>query len=107
MIIHISGAPGSGKTTIGLKLKEHYKTKVIVKDLDDLFAEFMKLNTTKFSSKKYQNFINDFINKHNNKSIIFVGLNTEHITNKFYNINPDSKLRYDNSNDIDCLNILI
>ncbi len=78
MIIHISGAPGSGKTTIGLKLKKHYKTKVIVKDLDDLFAEFMKLNTTKFSSKKYQNFINDFINKHNNKSIIFVRLNSEH-----------------------------
>ena len=36
MIIHISGAPGSGKTTIGLYLKKHYKTKVIVKDLDDL-----------------------------------------------------------------------
>jgi uridine kinase len=38
MIIHISGAPGSGKTTIELKLKKYYKTKVIVKDLDDLFA---------------------------------------------------------------------
>ena len=91
MIIHISGAPGSGKTTIGLKLKKYYKTKVIVKDLDDLFAEFMKLNTKKFSSKKYQNFIDDFINKHNNKSIIFVGLNSEHLTNKFYKINPDYK----------------
>ena len=94
MIIHISGAPGSGKTTIGLKLKEHYKIKVIVKDLDDLFAEFMKLNT-KFSIKKYQNFIDDFINKHNNKSIIFVGLNSEHITNKFYKINPDYKFYID------------
>jgi len=91
MIIHISGAPGSGKTTIGLRLKKHYKTKLIVKDLDDLFAEFMKLNTKKFSSKKYQNFIDDFINKHNNKSIIFVGLNSEHLTNKFYKINPDYK----------------
>ena len=67
MIIHISGAPGSGKTTIGLKLKKYYKTKVIVKDLDDLFAEFMKLNTNKFSSKNYQKFIDDFINKHNKK----------------------------------------
>ena len=95
MIIHIQGAHGSGKTTIGLKLKEHYKNKVIVKDLDDLFAEFMKLNTTKFSSKKYQNFIDDFINKHNNKSIIFVGLNSEHITNKFYKINPDYKFYID------------
>ncbi len=100
MIIHISGAPGSGKTTIGLKLKKHYKTKVIVKDLDDLFAEFMKLNTKKFSSKKYQNFIDDFINKHNNKSIIFVGLNSEHLTNKFYKINPDYKFYIDLSVDI-------
>jgi adenylate kinase family enzyme len=95
MIIHISGAPGSGKTTIGLKLKKHYKIKVIVKDLDDLFGEFMKLNTKKFSSKKYQKFIDDFINKHNNKSIIFVGLNSEHITNKFYKINPDYKFYID------------
>lgn len=36
-IIHISGAPGSGKTTLGLKLKKYYKNKVIVTDLDDLF----------------------------------------------------------------------
>ncbi len=55
----------------------------------------MKLNTTKFSSKIYQNFINDFINKHNNKSIIFGGLNSEHITNKNYNINPDYKFYID------------
>ena len=91
MIIHISGAPGSGKTTIGLKLKKVYKTKVIIKDLDDLFAEFMKLNTGKFSSKKYQKFIDDFINKHNIKSIIFVGLNSEHITKNIYKLNPDYK----------------
>ena len=89
MIIHISGAPGSGKTTIGLKLKKYYKTKVIVKDLDDLFAEFIKLNAKKFSGKKYQCFINDFINKHNKKPIIFVGLNSEHLTNKFYKLNSD------------------
>ena len=55
--------------------------------MDDLFAEFMKFNTEKFNSKKYQNFIDDFINKH--KTIIFVGLNSKHITNKFYKINPD------------------
>ena len=91
MIIHISGAPGSGKTTIGLKLKEIYKTKVIIKDLDDLFGEFMKLNTGKFSSKKYQKFIDDFINKKNKKPIIFVGLNSEHLTKKIYKLNPDHK----------------
>jgi hypothetical protein len=89
MIIHISGAPGSGKTTLGLKLKKYYKINVIVKDLDDLFAEFMKLNINKFNSKKYQMFIDNFINKHNNKSIIFVGLNSEHLTNKFYKLHSD------------------
>ena len=51
----------------------------------------MKLNTKNFSSIKYQKFIDNFINKHNNKSIIFVGLNSEHLTNKFYKINPDYK----------------
>jgi thymidylate kinase len=95
MIIHISGAPGSGKTTIGQKLKEHYKFKVIIKDLDDLFTEFKTLNTTKFSSKKYQIFINDFINKHNDKSIIFVGLNCNPVKSKFYNLNPDYKFYID------------
>lgn len=100
MIIHISGAPGTGKSTLGMKLKKYYKTKVIVKDLDDLFAEFMKLNTKKFSSIKYQKFIDNFINKHNNKSIIFVGLNSEHITDKFYKINPDYKFYIDLSVDI-------
>lgn len=83
------------KSTRIRKNNNRTKIKVIVKDLDDLCAEFMKLNTTKFSSKKYQNFINDFINKHNNKSIIFVELNSEHITNKFYNINPDYKFYID------------
>jgi hypothetical protein len=77
-----------------MKLKKYYKSKVIVKDLDDLFAEFMKLNTKKFSSKKYQNFIDIFINKHN-KSIIFVGLNSEHLTNKFYKLKPDYKFYID------------
>ena len=100
MIIHISGAPGTGKSTLGMKLKKYYKTKVIVKDLDDLFAEFMKLNTKKFSSINYQKFIDNFINKHNNKSIIFVGLNSEHITDKFYKINPDYKFYIDLSVDI-------
>lgn len=42
LIIHICGASGSGKTTLGNKLKEHFKSKIIVKDLDDLRGEFEK-----------------------------------------------------------------
>ena len=34
MIIHISGAPGSGKTTLANKLKRTYKN-IIVEDLEE------------------------------------------------------------------------
>jgi uridine kinase len=43
MIIHISGPSGSGKSTLGGKLKEHFKNKIVVKDLDDLRAELEKI----------------------------------------------------------------
>ena len=55
----------------------------------------MKLNTTKFSSITYQNFIENFIKKHNNKSIIFVGLNIEHPTDKFVKLISDYKFYID------------
>ena len=42
LIIHISGAQGSGKTTLGEKLKEIYGNEIYVKDLDDLFGEFLR-----------------------------------------------------------------
>lgn len=42
LIIHISGALGSGKTTLGDKLKEQFKSKIVVKDLDNLRDEFIK-----------------------------------------------------------------
>jgi len=43
VIIHISGASGSGKTTLGNKIKEELGGKVLVKDLDDLFFDFVKI----------------------------------------------------------------
>jgi hypothetical protein len=42
LIIHISGASGSGKTTLGNKLKENFKSKIVVKDLDELIDEFIQ-----------------------------------------------------------------
>ena len=35
-IIHISGASGAGKTTLGKKLEDKYGSKITVKDIDDL-----------------------------------------------------------------------
>jgi len=91
MIIHISGSPGSGKTTIGKKLKQHFKSKVVVKDLDDLFSEYMESNTTKFNPKKYQKYIDNFIETNHKKPIILVGLNQEHLTKTLYDVYADHK----------------
>jgi len=69
IIIHIAGAQGSGKTTMGNKLLKKYKNKIYVKDLDELHAEN--------KSNDYQQFINEFIKLHNDKPLIFVGLDAE------------------------------
>ena len=66
LIIHISWASGSDKTTLGNKLKEHFKSKIIVKDLDDLRGEFEKkykvVNYLKdFDSNMYQSFLYTYI----------------------------------------------
>lgn len=91
IIIHVSGSPGSGKTTIGNKLKKHFGDEIMVKDLDDLFTEFMKDNHDEFNPESYQEYIYDFIKNNNDKIIIFVGLNSEHITNGLYDIRATHK----------------
>ena len=92
LIIHISGASGSGKTTLGNKLKEYFKSKIVVKDLDNLRDEHIKktYNTSKgwsIDEVKYQKFINEFIDKYK-KPIIFVGLNDNILGTKniYYNV---------------------
>ena len=42
MIFHISGPSGSDKTYLGNKLKEMFKNKKVVMDIDDLRNEFIK-----------------------------------------------------------------
>ena len=44
IIIHNSGSIGSGKTILGNKLKDKYGDKIMVKDLDDLYYEFINQN---------------------------------------------------------------
>jgi uridine kinase len=94
LIIHISGASGSGKTTLGNKLKENFKSKIVVKDLDDLRDEFIKefygnKKWTYIDENEYQLYINDYVNKQK-KPIIFVGLNDNTIYGKnknlYYNV---------------------
>jgi len=94
MIIHISGAPGSGKTTLGKKLIELKKRNVMIFDLDDIFDEFV--SSHRFNSSSYQKFLNNLIKKHSNKHIIFVGLNMDKgHTSKLYNLHADYDIYID------------
>jgi uridine kinase len=86
LIIHISGASGSGKTTLGNRLKQQFKTKIVVKDLDELRDTFIKefygnKNWTYIDENEYQKYIDNFISKQK-KPIIFVGLNDNTIYGK-------------------------
>jgi len=95
-IIHISGASGSGKTTLGNKLKETFGKKIIVKDLDELRAEFIeshygkKFNWEKFDSYLYQSFLDKYILSQK-KPLILVGLNHMFWHNKklYYNVHSE------------------
>ena len=99
LIIHISGASGSGKTTLGNKLKEEFKSKIVVKDLDDLRAEFIKshygkkFNWEKFDSKLYQAFLDEYILSQK-KPLILVGLNHMFWHNKKLYYNVHSQYNY-------------
>jgi uridine kinase len=94
-IFHISGNQGSGKTTLGNKLKKKFKDKIIIKDFDELYHEFK--NTKK---RSYQKYIYDFIKKHKNKNIIFTGLDADTClgsreTNQYYDMKADYKYYID------------
>ena len=93
-IVHISGASGSGKTFLGNRLKEQYRNKIIVQDLDDLRDKFIKnfygtKKWTYINEQEYQNYIDAFIDKQN-KPIVFVGLNDNNVygknKNMYYNL---------------------
>jgi len=85
LVIHISGPSGAGKTTLGNKLKEKYGDEIVVEDLDNLRAEFVKekyggytklrnIKNFVWDEKAYQKWIDDYVEKQT-KPLIFVGLN--------------------------------
>jgi guanylate kinase len=83
MIVHLAGAPGSGKSTIAQQVA---KQGWVIYDLDDLNMQFVEgndlISLTRTDPKKvtalYQNRINELIYnaKQNGKSILFVGINS-------------------------------
>ena len=82
MIVHLAGAPGSGKTTIA---KQVEKRDWIVYDLDDLNIAFVEGNSliplTRTDPQRvvamYQQHINEIVEQSriNRTSILFVGIN--------------------------------
>ena len=97
IIIHISGASGAGKTTLGNKLIDNFGSKIIVKDLDDLFNAYVqKHKLDKIQIIKYEKYLSNYIRRQNpNKILILVGLNInllnyrKKISNDYYKINPN------------------
>lgn len=114
IIIHISGFPGSGKTTLGEKLQKLYKN-IIVYETDSFIQRYTKegkqllkikkdiLNNKKTNKdyrdlwkKTIKNKIDEFISKYNNKIIVFVGsLDNFAPPNTIHNINADYKFVLD------------
>lgn len=105
IIIHISGFPGSGKTTLGEKLQKMFNN-IIVYDTDEFIQphtkegkKLLKLDNGK-KSKEYkilwektiENKINILTSKYKNKIIVFVGsLDNFAPPNTIYNIKADYK----------------
>jgi len=112
MIIHVSGFPGSGKTTLGEKIQKIFGVNVIVYDTD-LFIQHnndngkkllkieREMKTGKKTQKDYTSLwrktikksIDDFVKKHSNKPIVFVGsLDNFAPINVIYKIKADHKI---------------
>jgi hypothetical protein len=98
IVIHISGASGAGKTTLGKKLSDKFGKKIIVKDVDDLRKEFVEktyggydkmwnIKNFIWDHEAYQLYIDKFVKKQT-KPLVFVGLNHMPWWNKnlYYNM---------------------
>ena len=68
----MTGAQGSGKTYMGEKLKLYYGDTIHVKDMDNLYSEFLDQDLT-----NYQGFIDQYIAKHRDRPLVFVGLDAD------------------------------
>jgi len=53
------------------------------------------MKADQFNSKKYQKYIYDFIDRNDGKIIIFVGLNSEHISDTLYDVRANYKFFID------------
>lgn len=86
VLAHIAGPTGSGKTTLGNRIKKKYPF-ILVKDLDDIFQdlpaiypkEYIKMEKNDFYKKYFEAGVNKFIVDYSNSTIVFVGVNNKSI----------------------------
>ena len=104
IIIHISGASGSGKSYLGKRVLGLYGNKIIVKDIDELRFDFLEYygETKKDVTEDvaYQEYINSYIDniEKQNVPIIFVGINNHQCSSTpdlYYDFHTDYKFYID------------
>lgn len=108
VVVHVAGAQGAGKTTMGHMLSSHYGTIIYVKDLDDLRAEYyhhIRTNIINENANGYQQYIDDYVDGHCDRPLVFVGLDASiclgptdhHIKkpNNYYNLHAKYKYYID------------
>lgn len=104
VVIHVCGASGSGKTTLGARLAEALPY-VLVKDLDDLRDEYIRLRYggrkwTYLDEEGYQKHIDRFVARATSRGpLVLTGLNDNTIYGKnkrlFYNVHADHRFYID------------
>ena len=97
IIIHISGASWSGKTTLGNKLKTKFGNKIVVKDIDDLRVEFIKeyyedKEWDIIDKDAYQIFIDNYIDKINKPCNQVIWINNIPKIERAINVNITGKV---------------
>lgn len=94
MIIHIAGPRLSGKTVTAKRIKSKHGKIIMIVDLDMFLERFLK--THNFFHKAYQNYINEFIDKHKSRNILFIGLNQDGKRTKIlYDLKAEHKIFID------------
>lgn len=91
VIIHVSGSPGSGKTTLGEHVQELFKNNnCIVKDLDD-FTDDISKDTANVFFEVVHDRTEKFKKQHSTKHIVFVGILDIIINDEIYVYEFDDK----------------
>lgn len=105
IVVHVAGASGAGKTILGKRLKRRFGAKIVVKDIDDLQAEYIakKYNTERwtwndFDANGFQAFLDQYIAKiTKSKPLVLVGLNQIYLHDKklYYNVHATHRFYID------------